>query len=495
MAASRSSRRLHIVRMADVEPREVRWLWRPWIPLGMLTVFDGDPGQGKSTVTLDLAARLSRGDTMPDRSPGPPAATVVILSDEDDPACVIRPRLDAAGADVRRVLTPTIQEGQDDREVTICPENVVLLEGTVVQYGALLVIIDPLMAFLPSQVDSHRDQDVRRTLSMLRRLAERSGAAVVVVRHMNKTHNPNPLYRGGGSIGIIGAARAGIMLAADPDDPTGETRVLAVTKSNLAPRPPSLRLRIVAASGSEPPSVHWEGESAHTPATLLAIPADPEERERERGREQRARAQVALLDRAKVTLRERIAQWAANGGPMRKNADAIPFLGSLGVSRDVGRELIQEGIGRDWVVEGGGRRSDPEVLLPLCSTGKPQESETPAPTRLPEASTPAQRTNGGPQETHALEAAPAEVQMLTGVACGETASEPACPACGGQLLHGPGAMICRSCHLRFPVDQEAPSTGHSLAARPRNPGLEARQSGQSGSPSADGLACLDGHRS
>src|SRR5262249_20569182 len=102
--------------------------------------------------------------------------------------------------------------------------------------------------------------------------------AVLVIRHLNKREGGNPLYRGGGSIAIIGAARSGLLLAADPDDASGLARVLAVPKSNHALKPPALKLRLVAEPGALAVRVQWEGESNHTPASLLATHEEPGER-------------------------------------------------------------------------------------------------------------------------------------------------------------------------------------------------------------------------
>lgn len=280
--------------MSGVQPEAVQWLWPGRIPLGMVTVFDGDPGLGKSTVTLDLAARLSRGWAMPDGSTGPEASGVVILSAEDDAARVVRPRLDAAGADVERIATVQLADDEGGtRDLEICRADLAPLERGVREVGALLVVIDPLMAFLPADVNAHRDQDVRRALAALRAFAERTGVAVLVVRHLNKSTGGSPLYRGGGSIGIIGAARAGLLMAVDPDDASGEGRVLAVSKANLALRPTSLKLRLAAERGALAARVRWEGESQHTAGTLLAQPEDPEER--------------SALDEAEARLRELLA--------------------------------------------------------------------------------------------------------------------------------------------------------------------------------------------
>jgi len=271
--------RAAVTRLADVQPLPVEWLWKGYIPLGMLTVLDGDPGLGKSTALLDIAARLSRGDAMPDGSLGAAAAGVVILSAEDDLARVIRPRLDAMEANVGRIVTVAVRELSGElHDPTICSDDLEAVEQAITEVGARLVIVDPLMAFLPADVNAHRDQDVRRALRELRSLAERTGATVVVIRHFNKAQGGPTLYRGGGSIGIIGAARSGLVLAPDPDDETGAYRVLAVAKSNLSPPVPAFRLRLVADNEGAFPRVSWEGTSTHTAASLLAVPADAVER-------------------------------------------------------------------------------------------------------------------------------------------------------------------------------------------------------------------------
>ena len=250
------------------------WTWTGYIPAGKVTVEEGDPGLGKSTMTLDLAARISRGAPMPDGTPGPTAAGVVILSAEDGLADTIRPRLEAAGADLARVVALTAILGDGERMPSL-PMDLDEIEATVVDHDAALVIIDPLMAYLAADVNSHRDQDIRRTLAPLSALAERTGAAVLVVRHLNKGSGP-ALYRGGGSIGIIGAARAALLVAPDPEDET--RRILAVSKSNLGALPPALAYRVEGDVATGAARIVWEGATAHTAADLLATPVDDEER-------------------------------------------------------------------------------------------------------------------------------------------------------------------------------------------------------------------------
>jgi hypothetical protein len=257
-----------LVLVADVEREPVRWLWRDRIPLGKVSVLDGDPGVGKSTVTLTVAAKVSTGSPFPDGT-RPEPADVILLSAEDDIGDTIRPRLEAAGADLARcwVLPDVRPEGEPPRPPEL-PADLFLLEDLVKSKGAALVVIDPLMAFLAGQVDSHRDQDVRRVLASMAYMAANTGAAVLIVRHMNKGQG-SALYRGSGSIGIVGAARAGLLAAPDPDDEG--RRILAMTKSNLAKMPDALAYRLVNDELYGVARVVWDGASTHTAADLVRV--------------------------------------------------------------------------------------------------------------------------------------------------------------------------------------------------------------------------------
>ncbi|MBA2715246.1 MAG: AAA family ATPase, partial [Rubrobacteraceae bacterium] len=259
--------------LSSVEPEEVSWLWPSWLALGKLALVDGDPGLGKSAMTLDLAARVSAGKAFPDGAECEPAG-VVLLSAEDGLADTIRPRLDAAGADTSKILALATVPDEDghDRLLSI-PEDLGHMEKGIRRVGARLVVVDPLMAFLSGDTKSHRDQDVRRALAPLAGLAEKTGAAVLVVRHLNKAAANNPLYRGGGSIGIIGAARMAFVVGKDPQDEN--RRVLASTKNNLSMPPASLMFGLEEAeSGSV--RVNWLGQSEVSAKDILATPQDQE---------------------------------------------------------------------------------------------------------------------------------------------------------------------------------------------------------------------------
>ena len=272
-----------VVRLSDVEPERVTWLWDGYLPLGKLVTLDGDPGVGKSTVTIDIGARVSTGSPMPDGTV-PVKGAVLILSAEDGLADTIRPRLDAAGANSGQVITITGITGYSDdgepysRPISI-PGDLRTIEQVIRDNRVVLVIVDVLMAFLSGDVNSHRDQDVRRALHVLATMAERCGCCVFVLRHLNKSGGGNAMYRGGGSIGIIGAARAGFMCGADPDDDSGQARVFACVKSNLAAEPPALAYRLVPDGLRGCARVQWEGISDHGASSLLTEPAGDEERD------------------------------------------------------------------------------------------------------------------------------------------------------------------------------------------------------------------------
>jgi hypothetical protein len=267
------------VRLSDVTPERVDWLWYGRLPLGKIALLDGDPSVGKSTAAVDCAARVSVGRAWPDGEPNR-CGVVLLLSAEDGLADTIRPRLDAAGGDPRQVhaLTEVRYRDENDQERTrpVTLSDLDAIEKVVRDLGAVLVVVDVLMAFMPSKVDSHRDQDVRGVLSGLAAMAERTGSCVLLLRHLNKSVSGSPMYRGGGSIGIIGAARVGLLAAVDPEDET--RRVLAGIKSNLAPLPAALAYRLIDSPEHGCARVEWLGVSGHSAGSLLSVPRDEDER-------------------------------------------------------------------------------------------------------------------------------------------------------------------------------------------------------------------------
>jgi hypothetical protein len=235
-------------------------------------LLDGDPGLGKSTLALDISARVTRGWRMPPGSredPGRKPGGVLLLSAEDDLERTIRPRFDAAGGDALRVTTLEAIRIGDEENPPILPWDLVLVEGTIVQKGIVLVVVDPLFAYLDSEIDAHKDQDVRRCLHRLKLLAQRTGVAILVIRHLNKLTGGPALYRGGGSIGILGAVRSALIVGCDPNNP--ETKVLASNKSNLGLSPKSLSYTLESVS-KDIARIAWGGEVDLGPDDILNRP-------------------------------------------------------------------------------------------------------------------------------------------------------------------------------------------------------------------------------
>lgn len=225
-----------VVRLADVRPESVSWLWPGRLAAGKLSLLVGDPGLGKSWITCDVAARASTGRPWPDGAPGIGACDVLMLSAEDGLADTIRPRLDALGADVTRVHhLAVLRCGEAERAVQLA--DIAPIEAAIEQTGARIVTIDPLSAYTGS-TDTHRDSEVRGLLAPLAALAERRGVAVLGVMHLGKSTQRPALYRAAGSIAFAAAARIVLAVAADPADP--ERRIVAPIKSNLSAPPAAL---------------------------------------------------------------------------------------------------------------------------------------------------------------------------------------------------------------------------------------------------------------
>ena len=262
------------VRAASMIPREtVDWVWPGRIPAGKLTVIEGDPATAKSTMTLDLAARVTRGSTWPDGEAGRSPASVLLLSAEDGWGDTIRPRLEAAGADLDRCICVAAREVDGEHgpvlRPVVLPEDIGWIVRLIDESAATMVIIDVLAAYLSDRIDSHKDQSVRRLLALLGSAAARTRAGVVLIRHHNKTPGGPPLYRGGGSIGIIGAARAAYAVIRDPDD--ADHRLMATVKSNLAGEAPTWGYSLVDVPELGVARVDWDSEAdRRTAAELLA---------------------------------------------------------------------------------------------------------------------------------------------------------------------------------------------------------------------------------
>lgn len=218
--------KLHFEYYSAVTPRKVDWLWYPYIPYGKITVLQGDPGEGKSTFILNVAALLTRGEKMPDGTGGGQEQTVIYQCAEDDVADTIKPRLVAAGADCDKVAYIIDDLGDLSFEDA-------RIEETIEKTGARLLVIDPIQAFLVQDSDMQSAARMRSSLRRLADVAARYQCAVVLVGHMNKAQGGKNLYRGLGSIDIAAIARSVLMVSRDNANPL--MRYMIPIKASLAP--------------------------------------------------------------------------------------------------------------------------------------------------------------------------------------------------------------------------------------------------------------------
>jgi hypothetical protein len=214
-----------IVRLSDINPEQVHWLWHPRIPLGKVTLIDGDPGLGKSFVTLAIATAVSLGRGISEQTAEEPAP-VLLLSAEDGLADTVRPRLDAMRADCTRILAL-------NGRVILDAVGCVALDEMLNEHKPRLVVIDPLFAYTGAKVDINRANETRDIMTRLAALAEKHGCAIVCVRHLTKGGRDKSIYRGVGSIDLTAACRSVLLVGADANN--RDRRAIVQIKNNLAP--------------------------------------------------------------------------------------------------------------------------------------------------------------------------------------------------------------------------------------------------------------------
>lgn len=296
LGASATSRPLSLA-----EPERVCWLWDRRIPIGKITVLDGDPGSAKSLLSLDLAARVSLGREMPDGTPcGTSPAAALIVNVEDEDGDTLRPRLSVLEADLSRIHT--MRRTASGGLISL-PDDLPAIRAEIVRLTARLLVLDPLMGILAGKVDAHRDQDVRAALAQVADMAAETDCAVLLVRHLNKGAGGNALYRGGGSIGIVAAARSGLIVLSDPDEPG--VRILTPTKANLSEPAGALRyaVRGVDTAWGPQPRIEWLGAAKGNTQELYEA-AQLDRDERSAAREARDFLAARLRGGAPVEVRE-----------------------------------------------------------------------------------------------------------------------------------------------------------------------------------------------
>ena len=224
----------------DITPEAVAWAWEGRIAVRAFTLLVGEPGQGKSTIAFDLAARWTTGIVEGDWEGQP--VHVIIASCEDSPSTTIRPRLEMAGADLSKVHFLIMKKDGVEGGMRI-PEDLDQVESAMKKCGARVLIIDPIMGHL-GDVDSYKDQNIRKALGPLAGLAERVDGVVLGIMHLNKRDCASITNRVGGSVGFVAAARSVLLAAQDPEKEEHGHGVLVHAKCNLAAHAPTLRYQL-----------------------------------------------------------------------------------------------------------------------------------------------------------------------------------------------------------------------------------------------------------
>ena len=252
---------LVLLRASDVQPEAIKWLWRGKIARNKVCLITGDPGTGKSMLTVNLAAHVSRGRNWPAGGGDCPLGDVLFVSAEDDPADTIRPRLDAAGADASRIhivagVESFSSRGTPEHRMMSLKEDIDAIVTAVRSLNACrLIVIDPVSAYLDG-ADSHNNAEVRGLLAPLSELAREVGAAIVVVSHLNKGTGGSALYRTQGSLAFVAAARSAWLVTRDKVDK--EKRLFLPLKNNLAPDTTGMSYYIRETAGV--PFIQWGDE-------------------------------------------------------------------------------------------------------------------------------------------------------------------------------------------------------------------------------------------
>ena len=216
---------LKMIRMSEVQSQEIEWLWYPFIPYGKLTIIQGDPGDGKTTMVLNLAAKLSKGEALDENMKVTEPVNVIYQTAEDGLADTVKPRLELAGADCERIIV--IDES--DKSLSMVDER---LEEAIVRTGARLLILDPIQAYLGGGMDMNRANEARDMTKKLGALAEKTKCAIILIGHMNKASGNKAAYRGMGSIDFFAVARSVLLVGRVEGE--SNTRAVVQIKNNLA---------------------------------------------------------------------------------------------------------------------------------------------------------------------------------------------------------------------------------------------------------------------
>ena len=246
---------VEIIRMSEVDTQTVEWLWEPYIPFGKVTIVQGNPGEGKTTFALRLAAACTNRKPFPHMAAHEPF-NVIYQTAEDGLGDTIKPRLMEAEADLDRVLV--IDESKQG--LSLSDERI---ERAIRQTGARLIILDPIQAYVGEKTDMNKANEIRPMFRRLAEIAERTGCAVILIGHLNKAAGGQSAYRGLGSIDFRAAARSVLLIGRVKREPN--VRVIVHDKSSLAPEGKPIAFCLDPETGFS-----WIGEYDITADELLS---------------------------------------------------------------------------------------------------------------------------------------------------------------------------------------------------------------------------------
>ena len=221
---------LELIRASEIEPKEVKWLWYPYIPFGKVTLLQGDPGDGKSKLMLSLSALLSKGEALPfvDDENALEPMSIIYQTTEDDADDTVVPRFNSANGNGENLIF--IKE--DSKNLSFGDNRI---REAVVKCNAKLLILDPMSSYIGERCSMNNANETRAEFNHLISVAKDTGCAIVIIAHMNKMKDTSPLYRTNGSIDIAGAARSILAVTKTGNKENPSERYLVQVKSNLAP--------------------------------------------------------------------------------------------------------------------------------------------------------------------------------------------------------------------------------------------------------------------
>ncbi len=272
LSSNTVTRHPELLCLANVEGLKPEWLWEPYLPVGTLSMLSGDPGGGKTFISLAIAAALSRG-LAPHTNESRKAMDTIYLSVENSPEYVIRPRFDLLKGDPARFhLLPGMftTAGKSKQRSSLTLKDLDVFEKALARTKAALLIVDPIQSYLGAEVDAYRSNETRPVLDGLATLARDNKCCILLVRHLSKSSGGRAIHRGLGSIDLAGAVRSELIAGATPDD--ANRRALVQIKSNYGRFGDPLGYKI------DDSGFTWTGKSDLTEKDILSSDAEADGR-------------------------------------------------------------------------------------------------------------------------------------------------------------------------------------------------------------------------